>query len=203
MRQRSPEQKTKTHVIIDPVKLAFDETKATQAAVLFLKLAGRPLNYMGLIKLLYRADREAIRRWGLPITTDSYASMKLGPVTSHIYDRIKASANPNARPTFWTAHIQRFQNPLEVTVLRDPGNSELSPAEERLIAEIFAADGDKDRFVLADECHRDFPEWSDPGESSAPIHIADIVTALGLTEEEASHVATLIDTQRLAFSLVT
>lgn len=56
--------------------------KATQAAALFLKLAQGPLNYMALIKLLYKADREAIRRWGLPITTDAYAAMKLGPVTS-------------------------------------------------------------------------------------------------------------------------
>jgi uncharacterized phage-associated protein len=71
------------------VKLAFDEVKATQAAALFLKLAGCPLNYVALIKLLYKADREAIRRFGLPITTDNYAAMKLGPVTSRIYDRIK------------------------------------------------------------------------------------------------------------------
>lgn len=58
-----------------------------------MKLAGRPVNYMALIKLLYKADREALRRWGLPITTDKYVSMAKGPVTSHIYDRIKAGAN--------------------------------------------------------------------------------------------------------------
>jgi uncharacterized phage-associated protein len=181
------------------VKLAFDEAKATQAAALFLKLAGHPLNYMALIKLLYKADREAIRRWGLPITTDSYAAMKFGPVTSRIYNRIKASAHP----TYWTTHIQRSQKPLELTLQQDPGNSELSPAEERLIAEIFAADGSKDRFVLAAECHRDFPEWTDPGESSTPIDISDIVAALGLSEEESSRVETLIGAQRAAFNLAT
>ena len=52
------------------MNLAFDEVKATQAAGLFLKLANAPLNYMALIKLLYKADWEALRRWGLPITTD-------------------------------------------------------------------------------------------------------------------------------------
>jgi len=184
------------------VKLAFDEAKATQAAALFLKLAGRPLNYMALIKLLYKADREAIRRWGLPITTDSYAAMKFGPVTSQIYNRIKASAQPS-HPTYWMTHIQRSQNHLELTLQHDPGNSELSPAEEKLIAEIFAADGSKDRFVLAAECHRDFPEWTDPGESSTPIEISDIVAALGLSEEEASHVETLIGAQRAVFNLAT
>jgi len=183
------------------MKLAFDEVKATQAGALFLKLANRPLNYMALIKLLYRADREAIRRLGLPITTDKHSSMKRGPVTSRIYNRIKASADPSAHPTFWTAHIQRASDPLNVVLARDPGVSELSPAEEKLIAEIFAADGGKDRFDLVEECHRDFPEWKDPGDSSTPIDITDIVSALELSEEEAAHVATLIEVQRAAFDL--
>jgi len=61
------------------MKLAFDEVKATQAAALFMKLAGGSMNYMALIKLLYRTDREAFRRCGLSITTDKYVSMKLGP----------------------------------------------------------------------------------------------------------------------------
>lgn len=183
------------------MKLAFDEVKATQAAALFLKLAGRPLNYMALIKLLYKADREAIRRLGLPITTDRYSAMKLGPVTSRIYDRIKTSADPNAHPTFWAAHIQRSGDPHEIILERDPGRSELSRAEERVIEEIFAADGGKDPFDLADECHRDYPEWKDPGDTSVVINIADIVTALGLSEEEAAHVMTLIEVQRAAFSL--
>ena len=138
------------------MNLAFDEVKATQAAALFLKLAGAPLNYMALIKLLYRADREAFRRFGLSVTTDKYVSMKFGPVTSNIYDRIKASLNPNVHPTFWSAHIQRTADPYTVALQVDPGNSELSRAEEQLIAEIFAADGQKGPFTLADECHNDF-----------------------------------------------
>ena len=181
--------------------LAFDEVKATQTAARFLKLAGGPLNYMALIKLLYKADREALRRWGLPITTDKYVSMAKGPVTSHIYDRIKASANENAHPTFWSSHIQKDADPLLVKMTSDPGDSELSCAEEELIAEIFAADGAKDRFELVDETHRDFPEWKDPGTSCLPLEIMDIVEALGLSEEESARISSSIDTQRAAFSL--
>jgi|CZKN01.1.fsa_nt_gi uncharacterized phage-associated protein len=184
------------------MNLAFDEVKATQAAALFLKLAGAPLNYMALIKLLYRADREAFRRFGLSVTTDKYVSMKFGPVTSNIYDRIKASLNPNVHPTFWSAHIQRTADPYTVALQVDPGNSELSRAEEQLIAEIFAADGQKGPFTLADECHNDFPEWDDPGESSSAIDISDIIAALGLSEDEAAHIESSIDKQRAAVSLV-
>ena len=186
------------------MRLAFDEVKATQAAALFLSMAGSStLNYMALIKLLYKADREALRRLGLPITTDQYASMKHGPVTSGIYDRIKASANPSAHPTFWAAHIQRSADPNFVVLHSDPGRSELSPAEEGIIREVFAADGGKDPFDLADECHKDFPEWIDPGKSSSPIDISAIIAALGLSEEEAAHVESLIDIQRAAFQLAT
>jgi uncharacterized phage-associated protein len=185
------------------MKLAFDEVKATQAAALFLKLAGRHLNYLALIKLLYKADREALRKLGLPITTDKYASMKLGPVTSRIYDRIKASANPNAHPTFWATHIKRSADPHVVSLEVDPGTSELSVAEEKIIAEIFASDGGKDTFTLADECHRDFPEWSDPGENSSDIDISDIIAALGLSEDEAAHIESSIGVQRASFDLAT
>ena len=52
------------------MQMAFDEVKATQIAALFLKMAGRELKYLALIKLLYKLDREALRRWGLPVTTD-------------------------------------------------------------------------------------------------------------------------------------
>src|SRR5580704_1592482 len=129
--------------------------------------------------------------------------MKHGPVTSHIYDRIKASANSNGHPTFWAAHIQRSTGQRDVALKCDPGASELSRAEENLIAGIFARDGSKDRFELADECHRDFPEWNDPGETSTPIDLSDIVSALGLSEEEAAHVATLVEVQRDALDLAT
>ena len=45
--------------------------------------------------------------------------------------------------------IQRSRDPHEVILKCDPGDSELSKVEENLIAEIFAADGAKDRFELA------------------------------------------------------
>lgn len=181
--------------------LAFDELKATQAAAAFLRHAGSPLNYMGLIKLLYKADREAIRRWGLPITTDKYAAMKNGPVTSHIYDRIKASANPNAHGTIWSTHIQKDTDPLQVRIISDPGDSELSPAEESLIAEIFTSDGAKDRFELVRDSHEEYPEWKNPGNSSTPIDISEIIEALELSDDECKKVACLIEGQRAAFSL--
>jgi uncharacterized phage-associated protein len=166
------------------MQMVFDEVKATQAAALVLKLAGGKLQYLALIKLLYKLDREALRRWGLPVTTDKYASMKYGPVTSQIYNLIKDSANSSSHPTFWSTHIRR--NGYSVLITQDPGDSELSPAEERLASEIFQADGHKDGFTLADECHQEFPEWQDPGNSSIPLNISEILAALGKSEDEST-----------------
>jgi uncharacterized phage-associated protein len=183
------------------MKLAFDEMKATQAAALFMKLAGGSMNYMALIKLLYRADREAFSRCGLPITTDEYVSMKLGPVTSNIYDRIKSSLNPNVKPTVWSSHIQRTADQYFVQVKADPGDSELSPREEAIIRETFDLHGHKNPFALADECHKEFPEWTEPGGSAYPIDIPDILAALNLSEDESTQVEYMISKQRAAFSL--
>lgn len=98
-------------------------------------------------------------------------------------------------------HIQRTADPYVIQLKADPGESELSPIEEQIIKEIFAAHGHKDPFTLAEECHREFPEWSDPGEGSSPIDISDIMAALSLSEDETTHIEDLIDKQRAAFSL--
>lgn len=41
-------------------------------ASLFLEMAGGEMDYRKLMTLLYLADREALLRWGRPITGDDY-----------------------------------------------------------------------------------------------------------------------------------
>ena len=175
--------------------MAFDEVKATQVAARFLQLAGGQLQHLALIKLLYKTDREALRRWGVPVTTDRYAALKLGPIVSQIYDLIKASGTPEARPTYWSTYIKKPTS-YDVALQSDPGNSELSRGEEALINEIFFADGHKDGFKLADEFHKQFPEWSDPGASSNPILIRDILEAIGASEDDKQFTNNAISSQR-------
>ena len=86
------------------MRLHFNEVKATQAAARLLKKRGARMKYLKLIKLLYLADREALSRWGRPITTDHYVSTDNGPVLSEILKRIDDGSAPG-EPTFWTSHI--------------------------------------------------------------------------------------------------
>jgi hypothetical protein len=174
--------------------LRFDEIKATQAAACFLRMAGGRLQYLALIKLLYKLDRAALDRWGLPVTTDHYASLKYGPIVRNTYNLIKKTAVSSSHPTFWGTHIDRDR--YDVVLKLDPGATELSQAEECLAGEIFSRDGNKDGFALADESHRDFREWQDPGESSIPITVEDILSALEKSEDEVAHIESSIDAQR-------
>ena len=55
--------------------LGFNEAKAREAAARLVELRSGKMSCMQLIKLLYLADREALLRWGRPITTDRYVSV--------------------------------------------------------------------------------------------------------------------------------
>lgn len=141
------------------------------------------MKYLKLIKLLYIADREALSRWGKPITTDRYVSMKEGPVVSNIYNLIGSEPMPDGQ-SIWHKHIKKVAD-WDVQLLGDPSNDELSRAEENLLKEIFDAHGHKNRWLLVRETHK-FPEWTDPGTSSSIITYREILKALNKSDEEVS-----------------
>jgi uncharacterized phage-associated protein len=165
------------------MSLQFDERKATEAASLFLVLRGsKRMHYMKLIKLLYLADREALLRWGAPITTDTYVSMDHGPVVSRIYNLIKREVHG---PT-WEEHISAPMGDKnkEVELIKEVKLSRLSRAEEKLINEVFGRFGRWNRYELRDFVMHKLPEWEDPEGTSIPITIADILKAGGVDQEE-------------------
>ena len=163
------------------MRLRFNEAKATQAAARLLGLRGGRMSYLKLIKLLYLADRAALLKWGRPLTTDRHVSMPKGPVVSQIYDLITGDVQPGFE-TYWHQHISAPEN-FEVTLRRDPGDEELSAAEETLLDEIYAQHGRRSRWELVDYTH-DLPEWEDPNGSSLQISIRDILKAGNKTEAE-------------------
>src|SRR5947209_17144171 len=101
-----------------PIALRFDERRATEAAARFLKLRGGRMKYLKLIKLLYFLDREALLRWGRPVTTDRYVSMYNGPVVSRIYNLILEEPAPGT-DSIWRRHISAATE-WEVTLIAEP-----------------------------------------------------------------------------------
>lgn len=165
--------------------LRFNERRATEAASKFLKLRGGRMSYLKLIKLLYLLDREALLRWGRPVTTDRYVAMDNGPVVSRIYDLIREEPAPGTDPV-WRHFISAPSN-YEVSLTAEPEIDELSPAEESLIEEIFAKYGNLSRWNLVDLSH-DLAEWQDPKGSAIPIEYRDILRAGKKTQSEIAAV---------------
>lgn len=166
-------------------RLSFNERKATQAAALLLRLRGGRMSYMKLVKLLYLADREALLRWGRPISTDRHVSMDRGPVLSRVLELATEGGDPG-EPSAWSASISAPGN-YEVALKADAGDDELSEAEISLIGEVFAEHGAKSRWELVHFTHT-LPEWIDPRGGAIPISHRDILKAGGRSELEIAAV---------------
>lgn len=157
------------------------------------------MKYLKLIKLLYLADREALIRWGRPITTDRYVAMEHGPVVSGIYDLISSEPMPGSQSE-WHRYIETVDD-WDVQVRQPSRTDELSQAEESLLDEVFQSHGHKNRWDIVKEMHQ-FPEWSDPHKSSAPISYADIFQALGRPPEETRELVDDLQSRATAESLL-
>ncbi|MBX9600453.1 MAG: SocA family protein [Bryobacteraceae bacterium] len=161
--------------------LHFNERRATEAAAKFLELCGGQMNWLKLIKLLYLLDREALLRWGRPVTTDRYVSIVVGPVGSRLYGLICEEAVTSAY-SIWRHFISDPRN-SEVSLIAEPEFDEISPSEESLIEEIFTNCGELSQWDLA-QLSRDFPEWQDPNDGAIPITYRDILRAGHKTPNE-------------------
>lgn len=164
---------------VDRMHLQFDENKATQVAAYLLRLRGGQMHYIKLIKLMYLADREALLRWGVPITRDRYVSMDNGPVLSRVLNLI---TDDRPKPV-WSQYISAPLGEYEVKLVKDAPNDALSRAEEKLLDEIFQQYGYRNRWELIDNVMHKLPEWQDPNKSSIPIQLRDILKAGGESEE--------------------
>ena len=180
-------------------KIMFSQEKSTAAAAFLLRLRGGRMSYLKLIKLLYLADREALHRWGFNITTDRYVAMEHGPVVSHTYELMISEEGEHE---FWSQYITPPLGNYEIA-LRSPDTPEgqLSRAEESLLREIYGTFGTWSRWKVRDYTHQ-LPEWHDPGKTSVPISVRDILRAQGETTEEIDEVVADLDAAYRADSIL-
>jgi uncharacterized phage-associated protein len=163
----------------------FNAVRATQAAAWLVAKAGGKMSHIKLSKLLYIADREALRRWGRPILGGNYASMEHGPVISPVVDCLKSPAERGPRPT-WDSCLIREGN--FILLVNDPGRGQLHEAAVKLLDEIFAKCRSLTKWEVRDRTHQ-FPEYSDPGKSSKPIDIEDLLKAVDKSDDEVETLA--------------
>lgn len=164
------------------LELKYDSVKTLDAVVYLLsKSLSKEISMIHLVKMLYFADRESLKEYNFSITGDSFASLPYGPIVSKTYDIMKGS--PMMKEPFGTF----LEKKDRVICLKEEKKvSKLSEAEEEILDEIY------NKFIhytpaqLIDYCHdpRYVPEWKDPGNSSIPIDVEDLLVELGKTVEE-------------------
>jgi hypothetical protein len=161
------------------LKFVFDERKAAAAASRMLQLAGGPIKYIDLLKLLYLVDRQSLIETGDSVTGDEMWSMNQGPVLSAIYDQIKAGTA--GKPIL--GGVIAKTNRYDVELVKPPAKvGPLSKYEINLIDKVFANVGtDHDRIM--DIVHQ-LPEWENPGATSRPIDPIAILRYEGKSEDE-------------------
>ena len=141
------------------MQLSFSHKKAIQALNFFAQSAGGQINKMKALKLVFFADRYHLRKYGRPITNDSYFAMKFGPVASACLNLLNedneftAPSEIRYRDLFLERHSsQNFSSTEKV----DP--TVISATDLEALRYTWETYQDKDQYQLADESHR-FPEW--------------------------------------------
>jgi len=157
----------------------FSARRAAQVTAFFALKCGGKINILMATKLIYLADRLSMERRDAPITGDNFVSMPFGPVNSYTYSYM--TGNAPLQQDEWSEFIGvRNKNdlPLSQTITFDDLD-ELSPADTRILNEVWDSFSSTDRFELAEWTHKFCPEWRDPNGSSIPIDFSTIFKLLG------------------------
>ncbi|NET09871.1 MAG: SocA family protein [Symploca sp. SIO2B6] len=164
------------------IKFQFYPEKAVEAAAVLLRLHGKPMKYLGLLKMLYIADRVALKQMDQPITGDSYVSMDYGPVPSNVYDLIKQKPT-NGALELWSEFIGTTPSSKCVKLKKDPGVDELCEEEEEILKQVYCKFGNQDPFEVANWTHQ-LPEWQNPHGSAIPISIESVLHYIGKSDRD-------------------
>ncbi|MCY7331583.1 MAG: SocA family protein [Pseudanabaena sp. CAN_BIN31] len=164
------------------ISFRFHPEKAIEAAAMLLKLHGKPMKYIGLLKMLYIADRIALERMDQPITGDKGYSLDWGLVPSNVYNLIKGNSVDNALP-LWQKYISKNDDGYTVSLKASPPNDYVSEKAQQIIKEVYEKYGHLNPFDLAMLTH-DFPEWEDPHGSSIPVNVDNVLRYMNKPEEE-------------------
>jgi uncharacterized phage-associated protein len=147
-----------------------------QAIGVLLRQDGvRCMNYMRLLKLLYIADRESLRRTGRPVVGGPVTAMERGPVLQEVFDLIRGR---HRQMPLWDEYLRTSHFNLEL--VKDPDVGQLSRYEIETLQDAARRHADDDEWALSRLTH-EFPEWkkNNPGTSSQPIPQADVLEAVG------------------------
>jgi len=158
----------------------FDAHKAVQAAgVLLREEPFHKMNYMKLIKLMYIAEREALKAHGRMITGDRVVAMQRGPVLSSVLDLINGT---HIGVEAWDRHIERER--YHAMLKSNPGVNLLSRFEIELLQDVAKQYRNNDEWEMVEITHK-FEEWKKNkpvGSSCNDVSLRDILEGVGIAD---------------------
>jgi uncharacterized phage-associated protein len=168
----------------------FNERKTAQMATFFLAQSpDQSMAHLKLMKLLYLAEREAVRRFGMPMSGDRFVSMPHGPVLSMTLNLM--GGDVESGPDGWEAWISDKEN-HEVSLRKQflPEElDELSKAELAVLESVWKQFGKMGKWEIRDWTHEHCAEWQDPKGSSWPISFVSLACAVGFDKKTAQELA--------------
>ena len=183
----------------------FDIEKLTQSVAWLLSKYGGRLNCNKLVKLMYLADKEALKGACVTITKDDYCSLPKGPAAVRLCDLIigggaSGSADRDSGQAYarsyaadssrakhqkeWDALFRREGDDL--VALKDVPRDWISDYEIDALDAVDARFHDMSADEISEWTHNpaNCPEWRDPHGGRLPITKADILRAIGRTDRQ-------------------
>jgi len=126
----------------------FKQIKTVQAVAQLLRHADGSDDCLRIAKLLYIANRTAIREAAWPFTGGPVVAMRHGPVLSCALDMVKNASEPD----FLEIRGHRLR------LVADPGDGELCPLIIGILRDTWTEYEDRNCWQVAEET-REFDEW--------------------------------------------
>jgi uncharacterized phage-associated protein len=162
----------------EPV-LGFDADKSVQVIGYFLRVSGKPMDKMKLVKLIYLADRLSFERRGKALNFDQYFSMRNGPVVSSALDGMNGRLNGKA----WSKIALGGDN-ITVAAIDEIADDRLSKVDVRILAETWESFGKMSAGQLRNWTHKHCPEYTEVEFSRISIDLDELMAAVGIPEAD-------------------
>jgi uncharacterized phage-associated protein len=176
--------------------MIYNDRKAAQIGAFFLSQAHGVLPHMKLMKLMYLADREQLRKYAQSISGDNLSSMDYGPILSQTLNLINGTESSKDGWRHWISDKANHKVKLIRHVSNRRQLDELSDAEIGTLEAIWGEFGKLDQFELSKYCHDHCDEWKDPQGSSNPIPYEHVLRAVGWNKDAAKEAAESIESQQ-------
>lgn len=167
----------------------FNAKKATDMAIHLLKKTGGKdsTSYFKILKLMYLAERESIRRFAEPMCGDDMFSLEHGPILSKTADLMRGIIDS----AVWRDMIRpdgRYNLALVEPETR--GYRKLSRADRSILDEVWETHKERNWWEMRNWTHENCPEWDNTLEDRncsyrrSPIGMRNLLAAVGITEEK-------------------